>query len=166
MRNGGLNSMPVWNNIAFASDLRHCRYECYPPARYVLDTNIISALLQGTPSVGERFGYAMNQRATFLLCPFVWYEMQRWLLRRRATRQLRQFDLLIANFEWEELVPEDWQLAASTWPHLVVQGQQPDDANLLIAVFAARRQATMVTQNQKHFQLAASLLTFPLENWI
>jgi predicted nucleic acid-binding protein len=134
--------------------------------RYVLDTNIISAVVHGLPSAADRFSQEMNNGALFLLCPLVWYEMRRGLLRQRTERTLHLFDRLTVAFVWEDLVPEDWQLAASTWPRMVAIGQEPDDADLLIAVFAARRNAMVVTHNQKHFQPLTAFLNIQVEDWI
>src|SRR6476469_967256 len=107
--------------------------------RYVLDTNTISALVHKVGSTVHQFNQEMGANAYFLLCPVVWYEMQRCLLRMKATRKRQVFEQLMTTFDWHDLGAEDWQLAAAMWPQMVAIGQQPSDADLLIAVFAARR---------------------------
>jgi predicted nucleic acid-binding protein len=133
--------------------------------RYVLDTNIISALVHGRSSTNHRFNQQARANATFLLCPLVWYEMRRGLLRQRTTRKLQVFDQLATTFLWQDFEAEDWHLAVLAWPKMVEIGQMPSDADLLIAVFAARRNAILVTQNQKHFQPLTAYLPLQLEDW-
>lgn len=136
------------------------------PLRYVLDTNTVSALVHRVQPAVQQFNQQMGGNAIFLLCPVVWYEMQRGLLRVKATRKLQIFEQLAATFDWSEIEQADWQLAAATWPQMITLGQQPSDADLLIAAFAARRNAILVTQNLRHFQPLSTLLNFQIQTWI
>ena len=136
------------------------------PLRYVLDTNTVSALVHRVQPAIQQFNQQMGSNAIFLLCPVVWYEIQRGLLRVKATHKLQMFEQLAATFDWGEIGQTDWQLAAAIWPQMVIWGQQPSDADLLIAAFAARHEAILVTQNLRHFQPLSILLNFPIQTWI
>jgi len=131
-------------------------------ARYVLDTNILTALLRKEETATRHVQQALNANAEFLMCPVVFYELYRGLLHRDAKRQQSFFLQFTANFAWDDLVREDWEEAAQLWAGLR-RGGRPidDDADLLIGTFAARRSAIVVTDNVKHF----ALLGVPVENW-
>ncbi len=57
-------------------------------ARYVLDTNILTALLRYETKTVEHAAHAATLNAKFLLCPVVFYEALRGLLHRDAKNQL------------------------------------------------------------------------------
>jgi len=131
------------------------------PARYVLDTNIITAILRKETRATSRLSRALASNAEFLICPVVFYETYRGLLHRDAKDQLDFFLEYVATFTWEDLRRQDWQAAAHLWSRLRAQGQQGQDADLLIGAYAARRGAVLVTDNEKHF----ALTDVPVENW-
>ena len=131
-------------------------------ARYVLDTNILTALLRKEETATWRVQQALHANAEFLMCPVVFYEVYRGLLHRDARRQQGFFLQFTASFTWDDLAREDWEEAAQLWASLR-RGGRPieDDADLLIGTFAARRNAIVVTDNIKHF----TPLGVPVENW-
>lgn len=128
---------------------------------YVIDTNIMTALLRQEQSVMNRFDAVAVPANTFLLCPMVWYELRRGLLARNADKQLGLFETLSATFKWQDYTPPDWSLAVSLWAQRRQQGRPVDDADLLIAVFTFNRQAVLVTANEKDFVG----LGLTIENW-
>jgi predicted nucleic acid-binding protein len=82
-----------------------------------------------------------------------------------AEGKLRRLDQITPFFVWNDLTQDDWLLAADTWATLTMQGRSPGDADLLIAVFAARRRAVLVTNNVRHFSVLADPLRLTLQNW-
>jgi len=130
--------------------------------KWVLDTNIISYLLRGNAAVRVGFNAARQAAdALFILSPVVDYEIRRYLLLKGASRNLAQYEALIA--QWVEL-PFDgshWQQAAALWAERHRGGQPIEDADLLIAVTALRQNATLVTNNTRHF----IGLGLPLKDW-
>jgi predicted nucleic acid-binding protein len=48
------------------------------------------------------------------------------------------------------------------WVSSVRQNNKREDADLLIVAFAVQLNATVVTTNEKHFQI----FSFPVENWV
>jgi len=131
------------------------------PPRYVLDTNIISALLRMESQVANRFADALVTEAKLYLCPMVFYEIYRGLLHRDAKGQLNTFLGYVSTLHWDDVTKEDWRAAGEHWAKLRLRGYQMADNDLLIAVFALQRQAILVTDNEKHFEA----LGVPMQNW-
>lgn len=129
---------------------------------FVLDTNIISALLRRNVSATARLDITAVPENTFIGCPMVWHEIRRGLLARDARLQMRLFDVLFTQFDWQDYTREDWSLAAEWWANRRAVGRPIADADLLIAVFAYNRNAVLVTDNVKDF----AGLGFIVENWL
>jgi tRNA(fMet)-specific endonuclease VapC len=131
------------------------------PTRYVLDTNIFTAILRKEPKAVEQAEKALATNAEFLLCPVVFYEVYRGLLHRDAKRQLSFYLQFVAGLTWDDLDREDWRAAAQRWADMRRGGYSVGDADLLIGTYAARRNAIVVTDNTKDFLP----LGVPVENW-
>ena len=131
-------------------------------ARYVLDTNILTALLRHETKSVEHTARAATANAEILLCPVVFYEALRGLLHRNAQKQKQRLLDYAAAFIWEEFDRADWEKAAELWAALRSQGMQVSDADLLIGVYAMQRQAEVITANEKHFVP----LGVQTENWL
>jgi len=131
------------------------------PGRYVLDTNIFTPILRHEVQIGQRVSEALAAKNEFLLCPVVFYEVCRGLIHRNARNQLAFFLNYTTTFTWDDFNQADWQQAAQLWADLRRQGQQISDADLLIGVYALQRQATIITDNQKDFEI----LRVNIENW-
>ncbi len=130
--------------------------------RYVLDTNIVTALLRHNPQVIQNISRAATRGADLFLCPVVFYELLRGLLHKDARKQLQYFLEIAAALTWNDFSHGDWQKAAELWADLRRQGCSIGDADLLIGVYALQRQATIVTANEKHFEP----LNVQFENWL
>ncbi len=131
-------------------------------ARYVLDSNIVIALLRSDPKAIQAVAHAAAVNADLWLCPVVFYETLRGLLYRDAKRQAQTFLSYAAAMTWDDLTQADWQEAARLWAELRRQGRQVADADLLIGVYALQRQAIVVTTNEKHF----ASLGAQTEDWL
>jgi predicted nucleic acid-binding protein len=131
------------------------------PGRYLLDTNILTGLLRSEPSLISRVDQAAADQAEFLLCPVVFYEILRGLLYRDAKKQMQLFLDYTRGFTSDDFNQADWQRAAQLWADLRRQGRQISDADLLIGVYALQRQAVIITDNQKDFEV----LSLNTENW-
>lgn len=131
------------------------------PQRYVIDANILGALLKREPLTVRRMAAALNRSAELVMCPVVFYEVLRGLLHRDVRRQLEFFRTYSDTLTWEDLDRADWEYAASLWADLRTQGRPIDDADLLIGAYAARRKAVVVTDNTEHF----APLGVTVENW-
>ncbi len=131
-------------------------------ARFVLDSDILSYLLQRHQAVFARFLNVVWSDDEIYLCPAVYYEVRRGLLHRGASRQLQQFDQVISDLLWAEYQRPMWEDAAELYAISRRQGRPHDDADLLIASFARFFGATLVTSNISDFED----LGVDLENWV
>lgn len=129
-------------------------------SRYVLDTNILTYLLQGKQPTIDRLAEAASSDAAIFLCPVVRYEIRRGLLDKGATTQLKRFERLAADLIWAEFERPMWDEAADSWAARKRRGRSRQDADLLIAAYARTLRATVVT-NDPDFEG----LDVPLENW-
>jgi tRNA(fMet)-specific endonuclease VapC len=118
--------------------------------RYVLDTNIVAAILRKEPVTIAQLQAALQADAEFLICPVVFYEVYRGLLHKDAKRQLAFFLQYVATFTWEDLARDDWEQAAQLWATARGQGRSMEDADLIIATYTVRREAILVTDNVRH----------------
>ncbi|MBL8161907.1 MAG: PIN domain-containing protein [Anaerolineae bacterium] len=128
---------------------------------YVLDTNILSLILRRNANLDARLKAIIRPENIIWGCPIVWYELRRGLLANDAKMQMRLFEELFATFNWDDFTRADWSLAANWWMKRRNAGLPVSDADLMIAVFAYNRDAVLVTNNAKDFQL----LDVHLENW-
>jgi tRNA(fMet)-specific endonuclease VapC len=81
--------------------------------KWVLDTNIISYLLRGNAAVQDGFNAARQATDTlFILSPVVDYEIRRYLLLKRASRNLAQYEALTAQWVEPAFDGAHWQQAA------------------------------------------------------
>ena len=136
-----------------------------PTSPIVLDTTAFSGLIYAREPLLQRYRMERLHETRFLLCPVVWYETRRGLQKVAAETKLRRLDQIAKFFQWENLNRADWLLATDTWAALALRGRTPGDADLLIAVFAARRGARLATNNVRHFDVLASVLALTVEDW-
>jgi len=126
---------------------------------YLLDANVVSDLLRGHEPVRSR--YLALASTSFLLSPVVDYEIRRYLLLKGATRNLAQFEALIATWAPVLFDTSSWKLAAKLWADRHRVGLAIADADLLIAVSALEQDATLVTNNRSDF----AGLGLRIEDW-
>jgi tRNA(fMet)-specific endonuclease VapC len=79
---------------------------------YVLDTNALSDILRKNEAVVTHLTDALQRNALFILCPVVFYEVYRGLLRKGAARQLAALRELTNHFQYDDLSRDDWEEAA------------------------------------------------------
>lgn len=128
---------------------------------YVFDTNIVSEIIRRNPTLLARIALETHSEHIVYTCPMVWYEIRRGLLRKDAKSQIKRFEMLFEGFTWQDYTKEDWKLASELWAVRLVKGLPITDADLLIAVYAIKRNAILVTNNEKHFvELGVNV-----ENW-
>jgi tRNA(fMet)-specific endonuclease VapC len=128
---------------------------------YLLDTNIISALLKKEDEVERRLRETVAMKEMVFLSAVVHYEAKRGLLKRDAKNQMQGLERLVARFEWCDVLSADWELAAHLWVERTKIGKPIEDADLLIAAQAKRLGAILVTDNEKDFDD----LGVKIENW-
>jgi len=129
--------------------------------KYLLDTNIVTAILKKDPHVTGRLRTELIANAHILISAVVYYEIKRGLLKRDAMRYAAAFEDLVRNLEWVDVKRSHWEKAAKMWAECQKTGTPVSDADLLLAVQARQAQAILVTDDNDFDYLDVSR-----DNWI
>lgn len=132
--------------------------------KYVLDTNSLSDLLRGDPSVGERL---TSHRRTDVLLPQpvvaeVEYGLARMAASKRRDRLRERFDVFLAELRrlpWTDAVSRAFGRVKAD---LERRGVRIEDFDVAIAAHALSIEATLVTDNVDHMERVPGLT---VENW-
>ena len=130
-------------------------------ARFVLDTNIISQILRRNAPALARLREAADHDDDLFMCTVVFYDLWRGLSYGGADRQLEELNALAGALQWVDYDRAMWVEAARLWADRRRHGRTHDDADLLIASFARRLRATLVTNNTADF----TDLDVPVVDW-
>lgn len=130
-------------------------------ARFVLDTNIISQILRRNAAALARLTETADNDDDLFMCPVVFYELWRGLNYRGADRPLEELNAFARALQWVDYDRGMWVEAAGLWAERRRQGRTHADADLLIAAFARRLRATLVTNNTTDF----TDLDVPIVDW-
>ena len=130
-------------------------------ARFVLDTNIVSQILRRNVTALAHLREAADNDDDLFLCPVVFYELWRGLRYRGADRQLDELTAFARTLQWIDYDRDMWTQAAELWAIRRQRGRTHDDADLLIAAFARKLRATLVTNNVTDFVG----LDLPIVDW-
>jgi predicted nucleic acid-binding protein len=125
---------------------------------YVLDTNVMSDLTRGHPTVLTNL--KAHESDTIYLCQPVYFESLRGLLWKKAHAKLKSLQALRELLTWVELTDEDWSHAARLWANTQSQGKQLADIDLLVAALTLRLDATLISADADF-----DALPVPRENW-
>lgn len=136
---------------------------------YLLDTNIISAILKGeNEKVKENIQKAAKENKEICIDGISYYEVKRGLLSTQsamAIKQMNDFNLLCEEYGLIWLYTQSvFDVAAEIYADLKQKGTLiGGDADILIASVAKTRELILVTDNTKHFQRIQDLR---IENWL
>jgi len=115
---------------------------------YILDTNIITAILKGNEKVKERAQELIVRGEGIFINAISYYETKRGLLAVNATAQLGKFNLLCKRFGVILLDTQSiFDEAAKTYANLQRKGQLIEDADILIASVAKTRDFVLVSDD-------------------
>jgi tRNA(fMet)-specific endonuclease VapC len=128
---------------------------------YVLDTNVIIALLRNKPAiVRDRFRRALSEDALIIVSSVVlfelWYGVARSERRKENTERLRVF--LAGDFRVQPFEERDASIAGDLRATLEIGGTPIGPYDLLIAAQALRAGATLVTANTSEFARVTGLV--------
>jgi len=131
---------------------------------YVLDTNIVTALLKGNDKVKNRAERAIYEGKTIFINAISYYEIKRGLLAANAKVQLGKFESLCKEFGLVLLDDQNvFDIAAEIYANLQQRGRLIGDADILMASVVCFRNFVLVSDNTKHFSRIPRLKT---ENWL
>lgn len=131
---------------------------------YVLDTNVVSALMAGDRDTEARL-LREQPTSVYLAQPVVAeirYGLSRLPRSRRRDSLTSRFELLapvLARAVWTDSVSERY---GSIKARLEKDGERIEDFDVAIAAHAIALDATLATRNLKHFSRIPGL---PLERW-
>ncbi|MDO8137235.1 MAG: type II toxin-antitoxin system VapC family toxin [Candidatus Brocadiales bacterium] len=130
---------------------------------YVLDTNIITAILKGNEKVKQRVEEVIKHGEEVFINCISYYEIKRGLLAAKAESQLERFrsfceELGLLLLDRQQVFDE----AAAIYSTLKIRGQIIGDADILIAALAKTGDLVLVTDDGD-FQRVENLT---VENWL
>ena len=132
-------------------------------ARMLLDTDIVSAMLNRDPRVvsGAQDYFAAHGRFTYSI--ITQFEILRGLKARDAKTKLAQFRKINTLNEVVPIPDEIVEQAADVYAELYRKGSLINDADILIAATALVHGMAVATNNERHFSRIAGLQVL---NWL
>lgn len=133
--------------------------------KYVVDTNVIAALMRGDSGVIARLRRV--QKAHVILpqpvLAEIAYGIQRLSASRRKQRLVEAFEAIqteLGRAEWDDAVSHEFGRIKA---ELEQRGEPIGDMDVAVAAHAAAASAVLVTANLRHFRRVPGLR---VENWI
>ena len=131
--------------------------------RYLLDTNIISAMLMPSQQLWRKVQDVIVAEEKIFISTISYYETKRGLLASQATTKLRHFEYVRQKTEMVGIDNEPvLDTASEIYAVLKKRGTLLPDADILIAAMAKTYGLTLVT-NDSHFDRIEGL---QVENWV
>lgn len=130
---------------------------------YVLDTNVISAILKGNTIVANKVADAILNGENIFINAISYYEIKRGLLAANAVTKIKKFELLCDKFGLVLLNCRDiFDNAAVIYAKLKQKGQLIGDADILIASVVKFNDFTLVSSDPDFNRIQ----DLKIENWI
>lgn len=128
---------------------------------YLIDTNIVSYLLQGNEPILEKF--ERTEKFHKILIPsIVYYEVQRGLFYRDNKKLQKKFDEVCDYYGILPLTTAALTIAAQNYARLKKDGKLIEDSDLLIGSMAVSEQAVLATNNVRHL---GRIQDIKIEEW-
>lgn len=132
--------------------------------KYVLDTNIITALLKGNEKIKNRIRATILKGNEIVIHGICYYEIKRGLLAADAVSQLERFEKFVNKFKLLLLDRKTFlDEAAEIYASLKKKGKLISDADILIAAPCRNSEYVIITDDVKHFQRIENIT---VENWL
>ena len=130
---------------------------------YLLDTNIITALLKKNEKVNRELDKVSSQEQELFISCITFYEIKRGLLYAKATRQLSEFEQLCKKYK--VVLLKDLQIiekAAELHADLRRKGTPIQDADVFIAATAIVKGLILVSNDSD----MSRVVGVTVEDWI
>ena len=115
---------------------------------YILDTNIITAVLKDNERVKEKLMELALKGEEILINAISYYEIKRGFLKIKAATQLKRFDRLCSEYGLVMLNNRNiFEIASKIYADLSSLGKPIGDADILIASIALYNNSTLVTHD-------------------
>ena len=130
---------------------------------YVLDTNIITAIMKGNDKIKRKLQMVIFQESEVFISGISYYEIKRGLLASHATRKLKIFNEICKRFKILLLDSKYiFDKASEIYATLKEKGKLISDADILIAAMALTQNLVLVSDDTD-FQRIENL---SLEDWL
>ncbi len=130
---------------------------------YMLDTNIITAILKGNERVKKKIQEVILEGEEIFINGISYYEIKRGLLAKSATAQLEKFELLCKKFGLLLLDTKSvFNEAAEIYANLQKKGDLIEDADILIASSVKVRDFVLVSDDSDFDRIQR----LKIENWL
>jgi len=131
--------------------------------RYIIDTNIITAIMKNNEKVKMRAQEAILTGDDVFINGISYYEIKRGLLAKDARKQLLFFDKLCKEYGLILLDNQSiFDRAAEIYAELQQKGELIEDADILIASIADTRNFTLVSDDSDFDKIQG----LRVENWL
>jgi len=131
--------------------------------RYIIDTNIITAIMKNNEKVKRRAQEAILTGDDVFINGISYYEIKRGLLAKDARKQLLFFDKLCKEYGLILLDNQSiFDRAAEIYAELQRKGELIEDADILIASIADTRNFTLVSDDSDFDKIQG----LRVENWL
>ncbi len=128
---------------------------------YMLDTNIVSYLLEKNSIVVKKFDSLFFQN-DFAISNIVHYEIQRGIFYRQSKKLQKDFDIFCKYIPVIPITNDDFLQAARIYAELRHSGKIIEDADIFIGASAIVNNAVLATNNEEHLGRINGLR---IENW-
>ncbi|MEZ4668417.1 MAG: PIN domain-containing protein [Anaerolineae bacterium] len=115
---------------------------------YLLDTNAITDLSKRVTNVVAQRSRKFREGHSIALCPPIYYENLRGLLKANASAQIARLQGFKTTFDWQPLTDDDWLQAAQFWADADNRGKRLSDIDLLLSALARRLDAIIVSADK------------------
>ncbi len=130
---------------------------------YVLDTNIVTALLKGNESVKDRLKNVVMRGEDIFISAICYYEIKRGLLDANAAIKLSKFNQFCKLFRILMLDTQSiFDRATEIYVNLKQKGELINDADILIASSAMEHDLILVTSDSDFNRIP----DIKIENWL
>src|SRR3990172_8677274 len=131
---------------------------------YLLDTNIITAIMKKNEKVKTKGQQAILKGDDIFINAISYYEIKRGLLYKDANNQLEFFDKICEKYGLVLLNNRSiFDRAAEIYAEIRNKGKEIDDADILIASITDTGNFTLVSNNITHFNIIQDLR---VEDWL
>lgn len=129
--------------------------------RFILDTNAWIAVLRRQKLVVSRLRERLADGHEVLVTPVEYFELLRGLEKRGHREHIEQIKNLWLTLRYCEADRPMWDTAVMLWIASIRRNQKREDADVILAAFAVRHGAVIVTNNRRDFEGFGVLL----EDW-
>jgi tRNA(fMet)-specific endonuclease VapC len=130
---------------------------------YLLDTNIVTAIIKRDPKITTKLEIVTRQQQKLFISGMTYYEIKRGLLAVKATRKLIDFEKL--SYEYKILLLDDmaiFQKASEIYADLKQRGLPIQDADIFIAATAIIHDLILISHDSDLLRIKE----LKLEDWL